>query len=493
MSIDLLTDKQWRLSNLYKIVDKSGSLKTFQVNEIQAQVLAEAAFRQTILKARQFGISTLGILDFFDDTIFTRNMTTVILAHEKDSIQKLFRIARRAYDNLPPEFKPELDRGGGSKYEMYFPEINSRIYCDLESRGDTIQRLHVSEAAFMKDSARLKSTLQAVPLTGKVRIETTPNGMGNHYYDFWTDPDQPYKKMFFPWYSFSQYKIEGDDVLVWSEEEVELAAKALRQYNITITDAQIRFRRLKKAELKSSTSDVIRVTFEQEYPEDEVSCFLSSGTAVLDLYLIKQMLDSAPDPIRDEGWLKIYESPRKGERYVCGADTAEGIGGDSSVGVLMRLADKKIVAKIKSNRWKPKEFAIKLAELCNMYSSTNTIKPLLGVERNNHGHSVLLALDDLGYENMYVHTDDKIGWRTDQVSRPIMLNTFINAIEDKYLVVTDKEVLGECLTLVNNDGKIEAASGKNDDCIIATAIALQLLITQGVLSVYDDIENKIRI
>jgi hypothetical protein len=492
MSLNLIADKKWRLSNLYKIVDKTGSLVTFQVNEIQAKVAREAALRQTWLKARQFGFSTYGIIDMFDDTIFTRNTTSVILAHEKDSIQKLFRIARRAYDNLPKEFQPVLDRGGGSKYEMYFPEINSRIYCDLESRGDTIQRLHVSEAAFMKDSARLKSTLQAVPMTGKVRIETTPNGMGNHYYDLWIDPDAPYKKMFFPWYSFSEYKIESTEKIVWSEDEVALAAKALK-YGVKITDAQIRFRRLKKSELKASASDITKVTFEQEYPEDDVSCFLSSGDAVMDLFEINKMLQAAPAPIRDEGWLKIYYPHSKSERYVLGADTAEGVGGDSSVAVLIAVGAKKIVAKIKSNQWKPGEFAHKINDLCKMYFYSPKGWPLVGVERNNHGHSVLLELgaDHINYPNLYQHEDEKIGWRTDKVSRPIMLNTFISAIEDKYLVVTDKEVLGECLTLVNNDGKIEAASGKHDDCIIATSIAFQLLIKQGPHSIYEDIEKKI--
>lgn len=493
MEHTLVADKMWRLTHLYKIVDKNGLWQTFTPNNIQAEILAEQSRLQDILKARQFGISTAGILDYLDDTIFTPNLTACILAHEKDSIQKLFRIVRRAYEKLPDEFRPVLDRGGGSKYEMYFPEINSRIYCDLESRGDTIQRLHISEVAFMKDSSRLKSTLQAVPLTGKVRKETTPNGMGNHYYDTWNDPESPFKKFFFPWYMFPDYKIDSDEIIILTEEELELIKKAKKLYKINITDAQIKFRRLKKSELKESSSDIIKVPFEQEYPEDDVSCFLSSGSAVMDLFTIKKMIDIAPKPLRDEGWLKIYEEPKKGGRYVVGADTAEGVGGDSSVATVVDIVTKKVVAKIKSNQWKPKQFAHKIVEICEMYSSPGIEKPKVGVERNNHGHSVILELENLNYENLYVHDDEKIGWRTDMVTRPIMINTLINAIEDKYLIVFDREVLSECLTLINNDGKIEAASGKHDDCFISLAIALQLLIKEGSYTTYENIEQRIRV
>lgn len=495
MEHELIADKRWRLTHLYKIVTKQGDWVTFSPNEIQEQILFDPAPRQAILKARQFGISTAGILDYLDDTIFNENITTVILAHEQDSIQKLFRIARRAYDKLPEEFKPRLDRGGGSKYEMYFPDINSRIYCDLESRGDTIQRLHVSEAAFMKDSSKLKSTLQAVPhVGGKVRKETTANGMGNHYYDFWIDPDQPDKKFFFPWYAFENYKIEGKDEIKPTDEEEELKEKAKKLFDIKITDDQIRFRRLKKAELKTSLSDITRVTFEQEYPEDDVTCFLSSGDAVMDLFEIKKMLDSAPAPLTDSGWMKTYEVPSKFCRYVIAGDVAEGVQGDSSVGIVLNVTNKTIAAKIKSNKWKPEVFADELKKLADMFSWADKPKPLLAVERNNHGHATILWLDSHhGYENMYVHDDEGLGWKTDKITRPMMVDTLIYAIENKYIPVVDREVLSECLTLVNVDGKIEAASGKHDDCFIALAIAYQLLLKEGVSAIYDDIENKIRL
>jgi hypothetical protein len=350
----------------------------------------------------------------------------------------------------------------------------------------------VSEAAFMKDSAKLKSTLQAVPITtGRVTIETTPNGMANHFYDMWVDPDSTFKKLFYPWYIFKEYTLPVTQKIILTKEEVDFVKKAKRLFGVNITSGQIAFRRFKKAELKVSSNDLTRVSFEQEYPEDDVTCFLASGEAVMDLFQIKKMIDDAPHPLTDEDGLKVYERPIKGRRYVIGADPAEGIKKDYSVGVVLDIEKRKVVAKIRGH-WKPSDFAKKLNELGKMYSSPGPVYPLLAVERNNHGHAVLLELNEhLSYPSLYVHPqDERLGWKTDSVTRPIMINRFIDAVEDAHLQVGDKDILSECLTLVNNAGKIEASEGKHDDCITACAIALQVCL-QNSLSVYENLEDRI--
>lgn len=488
---DTLLDPIWRLENLYRIKTKDGFEVPFTRNLIQKKIAKEIRKRKMILKARQFGVSTHELLVRLDRTLFNKNWTCCIIAHEQDSIEKLFRIVRFAYDKIDDDLKPRLDRGGGSKYNLFFPEINSRIYCDLESRSDTIQDLHVSEAAFMKDSSRLKSTLQAVPMNGYITIESTPNGIANYFYDMWIDQDQPYSKLFFPWFIHSEYwmKAPKDIVLTQEEEEFKLKAKSL--FKIKICNEQIAYRRFKKAELKVSQTDKRKITFEQEYPEDDQTCFLSSGENVFDLFDIKKMIEKCKSPIKDFEFMKIYELPRKDSMYVCGADTAEGVGGDYSTAVMIDVKSKNIVATLRSNKWRPSTFADKLVELCIIFSSTSK-KPWLAVERNNHGHAVLLKLNEYSnYENLYMHSDEKIGWKTDSVTRPIMINAFIDAVTYKHININDKNILNECMTLIDNDGKIEAADGKNDDLVIATSIALQLLFKSSTIDLYDDIENKI--
>lgn len=482
MNSEFILNPHWRINHLYSVVDKHSEKVIFKENSIQKILNASFKKRRLVLKARQFGISTNEIIRLFDDTIWTPNRTNVILAHEQDSIKKLFRIARRAYDFLDEEARPILSKGGGSQYEMFFPEINSRIYCDLEVRGDTISNLHVSECAFMKDPLKLRATLQAVPLHGRVTVETTPNGMGNFFYDMWQDPESIYAKFFFPWYLFPDYKLETPEI-EFTRDELELIQKAKTLFNVEITKEQIAFRRLKKQELKE--------TFIQEYPEDDQTCFLSSGESAFDLQIVKRLFDNATTPLSDDGEIKIYKTYDKTKRYVCGADTAEGVSGDYSVGVILDANSREQCAVLRGH-FRPIDFAHKLKSLCEKYVSSGRMWPLLAVERNNHGHAVLLELKEhIHYHNLYHTSDGKPGWLTDRVTRPIMINDFRHGVENETLKVHDKTTLSECLTLVNKQGKIEAADSKHDDCVIANAIALQMCFEMVDLDIYKNIDKKI--
>jgi hypothetical protein len=440
------------------------------------------------------GISTNELLRQLDFVLFHKNKTACILAHEQDAIEKLFRIVRRAYEFMPENLKPYLDRGGGSKYEMFFPGTNSRIYADLESRGDTIHWLHVSEKAFSKDISRVLATQEAVPMDGIITHETTPNGM-NHFYDDWMSLDTNYENIFFPWYMHDEYRVTNSDLKTsqFTDDELKLIKYAKAKYGIDITPDQIEFRRFKQRELKN--------LFKQEYPEDDTSCFLTSGNNAFDLTLIKPMYDNAKEPIEVIDGIRIYKKPKPDEIYIIGADTAEGVEGDSSAAHVFSVSDREQVAVFDSNQIKPSEFADKLVQMADMYSK-GWPGCLMAVERNNHGHAVLLKLDEiLNYTNLYrTRKEDKktqleeikLGWPTDRITRPLMLDILIEGVESGSVILNDKKTLGECLTLINNDGKIEATEGKHDDLVISAAISIQMCIEEARLGVYSDAGAKIK-
>ena len=215
------------------------------------------------------------------------------------------------------------------------------------------------------------------------------------------------------------------------------------------------------------------------------------------------MLNRAPKPLREENGLKIFKEPERNKIYVAGADCAEGVGGDSSYGVLIEAQTRQVAATLKCDV-RPSEFAERLVQMCEHYKLSGRPHPKLAVERNNHGHAVLLELDEhLKYPNLFHRVkgydatgkaliDDRAGWVTDKVTRPIMINAFIDAVTNGHLKLNDPYILNECLTLVNNEGKIEAAVGKHDDSIIASSIALQLALETGNLTLYDDLASKIK-
>lgn len=489
-----IKDPVWRLNNLYKVINKSGQKVTFNQNLVQKRLNDCTQKRKRILKARQMGISTNELLRMLDFVLFNRNKTACIIAHEQDSIQKLFRIVRRAYEFMPENLKPRLDKGGGSQYAMHFPEINSRIYCDLESRGDTIHHLHISEKAFIEDLSRVYATTEAVPIDGIITEESTPNGM-NHFYDSWMDQDSNYTNIFFPWFLMEEYKIENHSLQTKdiTKDEKQLIDYAKKTYGVNISLDQISFRRFKQRELKEM--------FKQEYAENDISCFLTTGNSPFNLEIIKPMYDNAPKPIDIVDGIRIYKQKEKDEIYVVAGDPAEGLEGDSSAAHVFKVSNREQVACFSSNKIKPSEFADKLDQMANMYSG-NWPKALLGVERNNHGHAVLLKLNEIiDYPNLFRtrkenkktdYEEVKLGWGTDRITRPLMLDILIEGIENGSVIINDKETLGECLTLINNEGKIEAAEGKHDDNVIAAAISVQLCLDEAKFSVYDNIASKIK-
>lgn len=479
-----LKNPRWRLNNLYTIINKQSERIKFQENSIQRQINDQETNRNIILKARQFGVTTQESLKLLDTTLFNRNTTCVLLAHEDDGIAKIFNIPKTAYHFMPENLKPRIDRGGGSKYEMYFPEINSRFYCDLESRGDTISRLHVSEAAFM-DKSRLNATLQAVPLNRKVTIETTPNGLDNFFYEMWFDDLSPYKKMFFPWFFHEEYRIETGKLSYTEDEKVFIAAcKSL--FKKEITKEQIAYRRFKQAELKNE--------FIQEYPENDLTCFIHSGRNVVDQALFTELINEASDPIDRHEGAEIYLRRDPKKTYVIGADVSQGIGADYSTANVVCLEDLEEAAFFRGHLT-PFMFAKKLKSLADFFTSGSKL-PLLAVELNNHGHAVLLELkENIKYRKLYHREDheDEPGWLSTSTTRPVMIDQFIEEVSKRAIKFNSKETLKETRSLIEDKGKIQAPPCKHDDCVVSAGIAVQMVI--GAIErarLYKGLSSKIR-
>ena len=86
-----------------QIRTKAAEKITFSLNAIQERVARyfDLWHLFLILKARQMGMSTLFLLWHLDATLFTPNTTTAIIAHKRESLKKLFRIIKLAYESCP--------------------------------------------------------------------------------------------------------------------------------------------------------------------------------------------------------------------------------------------------------------------------------------------------------------------------------------------------------------------------------------------------------
>lgn len=488
-------NKYWRLTNLYKIRTKDQKLVNFQPNGIQQMILRglvdKHPIRDFYLKYRQGGVSTFWLLWWLDETIFKPYTVTGILADKWENLGRLWSIIEIAYEHMPPEFKPNI--GEPTSKKLVFPDQHSEIFISLSIRSVGVHNLHVSEWCFTEDE-ELNATIGSLSAESNVSGESTANGVGNHGYETYQDAKKGlngYKAHFFPWFVDPTYAFDTAGITVrWTDEEKRMADKAFKGWGVQITDGQILWRR--------RTKRTLRGMFAQEYPEDDESAFLASGERFFDSKKVHALLTEARewadtnDPWQSSDDFIAWEPPQKDDVYVAGADTSEGVSGDYSVLKIINVTKRREAFTYRA-RVGVDVFYKVCHRWCSLYNNA-----LLAVESNNHGHAVLLGLNEtMRYSNLYKQTGttrdsidkfpkEKLGWDTNVNTKPMMLDHLKVAIEgdtseDEHnfqpeFSVRDQIFLQECLTFRESHGKLTAEEGKHDDVVMATAIAFQMYL-----------------
>ena len=145
-------------------------------------------------------------------------------------------------------------------------------------------------------------------------------------------------------------------------------------------------------------------------------------------------------------------------------------------------ADRRIVAMYRHNRLDATEFGETLFYLGRYFNNA-----LLCVESNSIGQATLARLDQMDYINLYYQTKvadlsndegTRAGFRTTVSSKPQIIATMQNAIEEDDIYIPSKSIISELKTYVSNDnGKMEALQGCHDDTVISVALCLEVLRT----------------
>jgi hypothetical protein len=107
--------------------------------------------------------------------------------------------------------------------------------------------------------------------------------------------------------------------------------------------------------------------------------------------------------------LEVYVLPQLGRSYVIGADPAEGnpTSDDSALAVLDRSSGEEVASL--AGKFQPAVFAAHLDMIAKWYGGAGVL-----VERNNHGHAVLLWLRDHSGLTLGQGLDNKDGWLTNE-------------------------------------------------------------------------------
>jgi hypothetical protein len=479
--------------------DSSKGFIPFSFNEaqriintkIEEQLAATGRVRVVILKARQMGISTYTTARVFWKSYFNAYNKSVVMAHDSATSDALFSMSRSTIDYMSDEFRPEFKKSNAKEIMFEHNDSGYRLYTagsPEAGRGTTPTIAHLSEVAFWThDEKILAGLFQGISQADgtEVIIESTANGVGNSFHKLWVDAVagiNEYLPIFVPWFLMPEYRRKAPEMFQPTDLEKDLMAK----YNLD--NDQMYWRRLKIAESGESK-------FRQEYPATPDEAFIVSGSNVFNVEKLQALIpqpilasrefDQESNEFKDaqRGGLHVYQYPHFEDAFVIGADTSLGVGRDYSTAVVMNNR-KQIVALYRNNYIDPSKFGDLLFYLGRYFNNA-----LLAVESNSMGIATLNRLVQMNYLNMYYQTkianiskeeSTRMGWRTTSASKPAVIGFLKSAIENDELWIPSPIIINELLTYIATpEGKTEAIAGGNDDTVIATAIALEVLRTHG--------------
>ncbi|EIQ00872.1 hypothetical protein OpiT1DRAFT_05429 [Opitutaceae bacterium TAV1] len=224
-----LRDPLFRLScGLYQISTKSAGVIPFRPRLRQLELL-KAVYRDRyrrwlIVKARQFGFSTLIELMALDAAYFGENIQcSIVDQNQADASKKLREKCKFAYERMPGELKTRLVSDSAARLEF---DNGSAISAGMHARGGTNHFLHGSELGpiAFNDPERAEEmrtgALPSVPDDGMCFIESTfMGGKGGLFYEMITraqeTPDplktvKDFRLLFSPWMDNPEYSLDGD-------------------------------------------------------------------------------------------------------------------------------------------------------------------------------------------------------------------------------------------------------------------------------------------
>jgi hypothetical protein len=536
----LANDYLYYAPRCHKITNKAGQLIPFTLNEsqiyvhglIQKELDKKGYVRAIMLKCRQWGGSTFVESWYYHKVSYRKGKRVVIMTEADMSRDNLFNMVKTFHENAPKKVRPQT-RASNEKALIFDspkgsakPGLKSRYDVKTcESKGGlgiTTHYIHLSEYAFFKDSAlnTVAGLLESVPsehpaiLGTQIIIESTANGVGGIFYNTWKESerqeadgkDPEYLRIFIPWFFHSEYKRELSTSQIeeirktLDDDEIWLLKQTLPS-GAMVSYMQLAWRRWKISTMVPPIGYTKEEFFRQWYPATADEAFIYSGKTVFMPQHIRDAQEECFSPqyvgdfnmhngrfeVGTKGMVKIWEKPKPGEKYVVGADVAEGLAnGDFTCCDVLKLPHGEQVAQI-HGKIDPDTWGEILGHLGKYYN-----KAMVGVEANNHGHTTLSTLKRNNYPQLYQrekldsHSEGRkvksAGWLTTKKSKYKIIDQLVSVMRDResgIVSMSTLKELGDYTIHEGDDGSCTygAKLGCFDDLVMSYAIALEMLLT----------------
>jgi hypothetical protein len=367
----LLSNRRLALETLLQIENKARQVVPFSMNIIQADMFDASKWRDIYVKPAQVGATTIHVADFFLDNLFVNGTVSVIISYDETNAKRLILKAKRFHNYLQHRIPsiPKMEHKGSNELTWEVKDAKQPFYSVMYifsarsytlGRGEPIHNLLLDEYAFWPMGTHedvFSSAVQRVPLMPgtKIRIQSTANGEDNPFCEMYRAAKEGtsvsksvYKPHFYPWFIHPEYTMRDDDEFCMDGDDQSplpniqpdedlLINRLDTTYGLSAQDIEdkIRWRRYKRAEMASlRRSGETVMMFEQEYPEDDESCFLTAGGQAYNIDIISEKLRGCyPAPIQQavvnpktgiSATLDIWYPPEEGKGYLLSIDPGKG-------------------------------------------------------------------------------------------------------------------------------------------------------------------------
>lgn len=452
---EVLMDRKSRIETFLNVVNKDNDIVPFNLNRIQELELSNQSEhrRDLYLKPAQVGSTTLWVADFLLDTMLSNNRTSIIVAYDENLAGRLLLKAKQLYRDIVRDINgksiywPELGRDSTS--EMFFPELGSTLFIGSAGsynfgRGEPIHNILFSEVAFYKNAAKTIGPAQdrVSMKSGTIVLESTPNGEegdGEYFCQTYkagrTNEDAFYQSHFFPWWFHDEYQLPFGSPYALSNDrgfiEFNEEEQALVELH-DLTDDHIRWRRKKMSEkqlMYSQGED--RLLFGQEFPEDDESCFITTGDQAYDPFIIEKLYRNCFIPDKSFEGAMVWFEPEPGHLYDVTIDPSLGTGRAGNSKTVLHVWEfgyyengeewAKHCARVSGN-FTAGIATAKALSLAQHYNNARIIP-----ETNPPGIPIAYALVNANYPNLYYRENvvsgratTEIGWLTTPRTKPFM-------------------------------------------------------------------------
>jgi hypothetical protein len=410
------------------------------------QIIAVKALQRhrqvVILKARQLGLTWLVICYALHRLLFDPGAGVLIFSRRDDEAAELLQRLYNVNARLPEAIRGKVTTFNA--HEIRFGEKGSwaRAFTTTKHSGRTYTATLaiIDEADFIFWLKRLLNAVKpTIDAGGQLCLISTVDkeNRNSEFKRIWNDAENErnnYRAVFIPW------SARPDRDAAWYQRQVQDYEEddLWQEYPATPEEALA----ARKASKRFSPAWLTNCR----------GAYLGSSASVLDL----------PGST-------LFIRPQVGQRFLVAADPAEGNpGGDFSAATVFNTETWEQAAVLQG-LLEPDVFAHSLVRMAKFFNKAEIV-----VERNNHGQTVLLALEYAGWGAVYTSPfDGKPGWLTNTRTKVLAVDNAAIVLRESACRINDLGTLEQLAQF--NASTLAAPEGEHDDLAMAAIIGLAAL------------------